>query len=131
MLFGAEKVAAKIREIEQNPDATAKEDGLLTTLEACYEFYKRGFEFLPVDLYRSDDFFFNIENGALRPPFTAVSGLGEAAARDLKEHRNDREFISLDDLSACCSKVSKAHIEQLKKLGALGDLPDTSQLSLF
>ena len=131
MLGGADSVAAAIREIKNNPDATAKEDGLLTTLEACYEFYMRGFEFLPIDLYKSSAFKFIPENGALRPPFVAVSGLGEAAALDLEAHRNDREFISIDDLSACCSKVSKAHIEQLKKLGALGSLPDTSQISLF
>ena len=131
MTGGAEKVAAKIREIKNNPDSTAKEDDLLTTLEACYEFYRRGFEFEPIDLYASDAVRFNITEKGLRPPFVAVSGLGETAARDLVEHRNDREFVSLEDLAACCTKVSKTHIEQLKALGALGSLPDTSQLSLF
>jgi DNA polymerase-3 subunit alpha (Gram-positive type) len=61
----------------------------------------------------------------------AIGGLGETAARDLAAHRNDKEFISIEDLSSCCSKVSKTHIEQLKNLGALRHMPDTSQMSLF
>ena len=51
MTQGIDMVKAKIREIKNNPDATAKEEDLLTTLEACYEFYTRGFEFAPIDLY--------------------------------------------------------------------------------
>jgi DNA polymerase-3 subunit alpha (Gram-positive type) len=61
----------------------------------------------------------------------AIGGLGETAAKDLVEHRYDREFVSVEDLSLCCPKVSKTHIEQMKVLGVLGQLPDTSQISLF
>ena len=131
MTAGPEKAAAKIREIRNNPDATAKEEDLLTTLEACYEFYKRGFEFASLDLYKSDAVKFLIEDGKLRPPFVSVSGLGETAARDLAEHRKGMEFISVEELEMTCPKLSKAHIADLKELGALSGLPDTSQLSLF
>ncbi|MBR7081366.1 MAG: PolC-type DNA polymerase III [Oscillospiraceae bacterium] len=131
MTQGIEKVLAKIREIRQNPEPTAKEDDLLTTLLVCYEFYKRGFEFLKIDLYKSEPLKFVIEGDKLRPPFVAIGGLGETAARDLQEQRDGKVFISVDELSASCTKVSKTHIEQLKTLGALGDMPETSQLSLF
>ncbi|MCF0120818.1 MAG: PolC-type DNA polymerase III, partial [Oscillospiraceae bacterium] len=131
MTQGIDKVAAKIREIRENPDAKAKEEDLLTTLEVCYEFYKRGFEFAPIDIYRSDAVKFVIEDGRLRPPFVAVSGLGETAARDLAASREGMDFISVEELSAVCTKLSKAHIAELRDLGALGDLPDTSQMSLF
>ena len=131
MTRGIDVVRAKIREIKNNPDATAKEEDLLTTLEACYEFYKRGFDFTNIDLYKSDSVKFEVSDGRLRPPFVAISGLGETVARDLVEHRNDKDFISIEDLSACCTKLSKSHIEQLKNLGVLGNLPDTSQISLF
>lgn len=131
MLRGVDAAAAKIREINRSEDQTAKDDGLLTTLEACYEFYRRGYEFLPVDLYKSDPVKFLAENGALRAPFVALSGLGESAAFSLAKHRKDKVFISVEDLSISCPKLSKAHIEQLRNIGALGDLPDTSQLSLF
>ncbi len=131
MTRGIDTVRAKIREISMNPEATAKEQDLLTTLEACYEFYMRGFDFASIDLYASDATKFGIVEGGLRPPFVAISGLGETAARDIVEHRNDRVFVSVEDFSDSCSKVSSAHIEQLKALGALGALPDTSQISLF
>ncbi|MBQ3404464.1 MAG: PolC-type DNA polymerase III, partial [Oscillospiraceae bacterium] len=132
MIAGRDKVAAKIRELRANPDISDKEEGLITTLEACYEFYSRGFDFAPMDLWESDPVKFNIvgEN-MLRPPFVAVSGLGESAAYDLAEGRKKTDFVSVEDLSNACSKVSKAHIEQLRALGALRDLPDTSQISLF
>ena len=131
MTQGIDVAAAKIREISNNPNATAKELDLLTTLEACYEFYKRGFTFANIDLYESDAVKFNITGNALRPPFVAISGMGETAARDLAEHRNDKEFVSIEDLSASCTKVSKTHIETLKEMGALRNLPETSQISFF
>ena len=132
MTRGVKVVRAKINEIRKNSDAKAKEEELLTTLEACYEFYKRGYEFADIDVYDSDPVkFLIVDENKLRPPFVAISGLGETAARDISEKRTSREFVSIDDLSALCTKVSKTHIEQLKSLGALRDMPESSQLSLF
>ena len=131
MTHGIDKVRSKIREIKNSQDTKAKDEDILTTLEACYEFYLRGFEFAPIDLYDSDAVRFLLDGKRLRPPFVTVAGLGETAARDLVEHRRDKDFISVEDLALSCSKVSKTHIEQLKQLGVLGDLPDTSQMSLF
>ncbi|MBQ3952607.1 MAG: hypothetical protein II668_08635 [Oscillospiraceae bacterium] len=74
---------------------------------------------------------FKITERGLRPPFVAISGLGETAARDIVEQRKLREFVSIEELGECCPKVSKTHIEQLKALGALSGLPETSQMSLF
>ena len=42
---GMDAVKQKIREIENNKDATDVEQNLLVTLEVCYEFYLRGFHF--------------------------------------------------------------------------------------
>ena len=132
MTRGIETVQAKIREIRNNPASTAKEEDLLTTLEACYEFYKRGYTFANMDIYKCDATkFIILDDKSLLPPFVAVSGLGESAARDIVANRTDADFISVEEFSNACPKVSKAHIEQLRALGALGDLPDTSQISLF
>ena len=104
----------------------------MTTLESVYEFYLRGFRFLNIDLYQSDAYRFKIEDGALRPPFVAISGLGETAAWDLmRAGETGQRFVSVQELSAACPKVSQTHLEVLKSLGALGDMPETNQINLF
>ena len=76
-------------------------------------------------------FKFLIKDGKILPPFFAVSGLGETAAWDIVEGRKGKRFISIEEFAAACPKVSKTHVENLKAAGAFGDLPDTSQITLF
>ena len=74
---------------------------------------------------------FTVTEGGLLPPFISVHGLGEAAALDTVEKRRGKEFISVEEFSMCCNKLSKTHIEQLRALGAFAGMADTSQLTLF
>ena len=131
MTHGLENVKANIEAIEGNENATDKDEDLLTTLEVAYEYYIRGFEFLPIDIYRSHATKFLIVDGKLLPPFVAISGLGENAAVSLMEGREGKHFLSIEEVAAACPKVSKTHIQMLKEAGAFGDLPETSQISLF
>ncbi len=131
MCHGIELVKKKLQEIKEDEDSSAKDDDLFTTLEVCYEFYLRGFTFAPIDIYHSHATKFQIEAGQLRPPFVAVAGLGETAAWDLMNAREGREFLSVEEFADACPKVSKALIDQLQSAGAFGDLPLTSQLTLF
>ena len=128
---GKDAVKRKIREIENNKDATAVEQNLMTTLEVCYEFYLRGFHFDTIDIYKSDATKFLVTDKGLLPPFVTVHGLGEAAAIDTVEKRKGKTFVSIEEFSMCCNKLSKTHIEQLKKLGAFAGMADTSQITLF
>ena len=80
--------------------------------------------------------FLPVGDRMLRPPFVSLSGLGENAAADLYSavHPEDGtrpEFISVDELSRRCPKVSQTCFDQLKSIGALRDLPDSSQMSFF
>ncbi len=106
---------------------------MLVTLEVCYEFYLRGFSFSRMDITRSHATRFLMEEGknALIPPFTSVAGLGETVALDIVQKREGASFISIEEFSLICTKVSATHLEQLKEAGAFGDLPDSSQISLF
>ena len=131
MTHGLEAVKANIEAIDNNEDATAKDEDLLTTLEVVYEFYIRGLEFAPISIYDSHATKFLIKDGKLLPPFVSISGLGENAAWDLMKGREGKSFLSIEEVSASCPKVSKTHIQMLKDAGAFGDLPDTSQVSLF
>ncbi len=131
MTKGMEAVKSNIEAIENNEDATDKDEDLLTTLEVAYEFYLRGLDFLPLDIYKSHATKFLIEDGKLRPPFISISGLGESAAWDLMNGREGKTFISIEEVSAACPKVSKTHMQMLKEAGAFGSMPDTNQVSLF
>ena len=133
MTGGAESVRRKINELRRKTDITKKEEDLLVTLEAVYEFNLRGFSFAPIDLYKSDpNRFLIVGEDRLRPPFISISGLGGAAAEDLARAREGgRKFISVEELSSLCPKLSSTHVQILKDIGALGELPETSQITLF
>ena len=128
---GLDAVKRKIKEIENNKDATNVEQDLMVTLEVCYEFYLRGFHFDTIDIYKSDATHFIITENGLLPPFVSVHGLGEAAALATVEQRKGKDFISIEEFSTTCNKLSKTHIEQLKALGAFAGMAETSQVSFF
>ena len=128
---GMDAVKQKIREIENDKDATDVEQNLLVTLEVCYEFYLRGFHFDTISIYDSDATHFKITENGLLPPFVTVRGLGETAALDTVEKREGKTFISVEEFATTCNKLSKTHIEQLKALGAFAGMADTSQVTLF
>ena len=128
---GMDAVKQKIREIENNKDATDVEQNLLVTLEVCYEFYLRGFHFDTISIYDSDATHFKVTENGLLPPFVTVRGLGETAALDTVEKRQGKTFVSVEEFATTCNKLSKTHIEQLKALGAFAGMADTSQVTLF
>ena len=131
MCQGKEAALESLKALQAAENRTDKDEQLLTTLEVVYEFYLRGFEFLPVSIYNSEALRFVLRDGKLLPPFVAIAGLGESAALDIEEGRRGRTFISIEEFSAACPKVSQAHIDALRAAGAFGDLPRTSQVSMF
>ena len=123
----------KMEEIKlKGNDKTAKDESTYIVLQIVIEMLARGIEFLPVDIYKSDARIYQIEDGKIRLPFGAVDGIGENAAVALANARNDGggEFLSYDDLMARAG-VGKSVCEALKNAGALGDMPESNQISLF
>ena len=140
MCRGIEVVKQKMKEIQAKKNAkdkadrpSAVEEDMLVTLEVCYEFYLRGLTFARMDISRSHaiNFLVDEERNALIPPFTSVAGLGETVGWDIMEKRKGKTFISIEEFSLACTKVSNTHLQQLKDAGAFGDLPDSSQFSFF
>lgn len=128
---GESAINAKLDELyELGNKATVKDKGLITVLELSYEMYKRGFNLLKVDLYKSDATKFIIEETGLRPPLSALQGVGVNAAKSIAEARKNGEFISKEDLRVR-SKVSKTVIETMSIHGCLDGMSETNQLSLF
>lgn len=84
-----------------------------------------------MDIYKSDAERFIIESNSLRPPLNSLPGLGATAANDIVRERENGEFYSIDEIIRRCPKVGKSVVELLKSNGAIGDLPDSDQLSMF
>ena len=130
MLVDPETCRAKIREIKNMDNATAKDKDAQTALELVLEMNMRGIRFLPVDLYKSDARKFLIEDGAIRCPFTSLGGLGESAALPIVAAREQGPFLSIEDLKER-GKVGNGVIELLRTHGALEGMSETSQLCMF
>ena len=94
------------------------------------EMYARGYEFLPIDIYRAKAAKFSIIDGKLMPPFSSIDGMGEKVAEAVEEAAKDGPYLSKDDFRNR-TKASKAVVDYMADLGLLGDLPESNQLSLF
>ena len=133
---GSHAVRQKIEEIENKlkteakKDVTAKEKNLVTILEVALEMYERGIRMTRVNLLHSDDSKFLITENGIIPPFAALQGLGETAARNIVRARKQKVFTSVEDLRIR-AKLSKVVIEMMQNHGCLGGLPETDQMVLF
>ena len=130
-ILGPAAVKQKILSlIAKGNEISTKESDQMETLQVTYEMLLRGIELLPVDLYQSDATLYRLEGDKLRLPFTALKGLGTAAAASLAEAGRKGPYLSIDDITAR-SGVSKTVIDLLREHGSLSSLPESSQMSLF
>lgn len=132
MYKGEDAIRLKMQEIANKGfDATNKEASLLGCLKVCYEAVKRGIKFENISINESDALMFKkTEKGTLIPPFVAIDGMGDIAAKKIVEERNNKPFVSIEDLQFR-GKVPASIIDKLRAMGALDYMPESSQLSLF
>ncbi len=132
VLKGRQAVKDMMADIKRRgKEAQPKEINMYPTLQVVNEMMARGVEFLPVDIYKSEANVYKIEDGKIRMPFGALSGVGENAAVSLAKAREGvDEFVSIDDFAQRAG-AGASLIELLKQVGAFGSLPETRQISLF
>ena len=112
-------------------ERTAKDDDALVSLQLENEMLQRGCQFLPIELGKSYASKYVVEDGKVRLPFTALRGLGDAAAIALEEATiHGQQYISVEELQQA-SGVANSVFDKLRSVGALGSLPETSQVDLF
>lgn len=107
-----------------------KEELAYGDMRVVQEMYARGFEFEPIDIFKAKSRSFQIVGDKLMPSLNSIDGLGEKAADAIVEAAKDGPFLSRDDFRER-TKVSKTVVDLMAKLGLLGDLPESNQLSLF
>ncbi len=121
-----QQVNARLKE-----EKKAKDEDIQVSLQLVNEMLARGYEFLPIELGKSKATQYTVEDDKVRLPFTALKGVGEAAAIALEEATmHGQEYISIEELQQA-SGVSSAVMENLRMAGALGSLPESSQVSFF
>ncbi len=132
MIEGKIAIKNKIKEIEESEDKKNKDEAVYDTLLLANEMLERGFHFDPIDLNKSDAVMFkmNEDGTGLIPPFSTLPSMGDAGARKLVEERNNKQYVSIDDLKNR-GKVSQTLIDKMRGMGILKGLPESSQLSLF
>ena len=131
MCQGKEKLEFYLRDYKNRSDSLSKKDqDTLKDMRIVQEMYARGYEFLPLDIYRAKATKFQIIDGKLMPPLSSIEGMGDKAAEAVEMAAEDGPYLSRDDFRQR-TKVSKTVIDFMADLGMFGDLPETNQLSLF
>ena len=133
MAMGRERLEYYINDYKaKKADGTISnvEDDELKDMRIVQEMYARGYEFLPIDIYRAKATKFSIIDGKLMPSLSSIDGLGEKAADAIVFAAEDGKFLSKEDFINR-TKVTKTVCDLMAELGILTGLPESNQLSLF
>ena len=133
MAMGRERLEYYINDYKaKKADGTISnvEDDELKDMRIVQEMYARGFEFVPIDIYKAKARSFQIIDGKIMPSFKVISKVGESAGESIEIAARDGEFLSKDDLRQR-ARIGQTVIEKLGELGLLDGMAESNQLSLF
>ena len=138
MCLGEEALRTNLKamqdEIKRKKDAkikvTSKEEDTVRDMRIVLEMYARGFDFMPIDIFRAHAKNFQVIDGKIMPSFTSIDGLGDKAAELIVDGCKGGPFLSKEDFRTR-TKASSTITDLMADLGLLGDIPETNQLSIF
>ena len=131
MCMGKERLEYYMAEIRKKGDeASKKEQDTLKDMRIVQEMYARGFDFVPIDLYKAKAHRFQIIGDKLMPALDTIEGLGDKAAEAVVDAAAKGRFLSKDDFRDR-TKVSKTVIDLMDDMDLFGDIPQSNQMSLF
>lgn len=131
MCQGKEKLEYFMDDYERRKDTLSKkEQDTYKDMKIVQEMYARGFEFVPIDIYKANAHTFQIKGDKLMPALDTIEGLGDRAADAVVAAAEEGEFLSLDDFRNR-TKVTASTIDLMNDLCLFGKLPQSNQMSLF
>ena len=131
MCLGRQRLEEHIADYKKRSnELTKKEQDTLRDMRVVQEMYARGFEFMPIDIYRAKARHFQIIDGKLMPSFSSIDGLGEKAADAVVEAAKKGPFLSREDFKIR-TRVSSTVVDNMANMGLFGDLPISNQMSLL
>ena len=130
VIQGDKYIVGIIKELESRPSLDVKETARLSLLQVAHEMFLRGIKINRVDLYESDASKFIIQDQSLLPSLRTLHGLGEVAAQNIIETRQQGEFTSIEDLKTR-AKLNKNNVEVLRNHGCLKNMTESNQQTLF
>lgn len=134
MAMGRDKLAYYIKEYRKKAELktiTGPEEEELKDMRLAEEMYARGFDFMPVDIYKAKARDFQIFNGKIMPSLKVIDKVGEVAGESIEIAASaGNKFLSKEDLMKR-AKVGQTVIEKLSEIHALDGLTESNQLTLF
>ena len=79
---------------------TNTEEDELKDMRIVQEMYARGYDFIPIDIYKAKARSFQIIDGKIMPSFKVIDKVGEVAGEGIEIAARAGEFLSKDDLRA-------------------------------
>ncbi len=135
MCMGPQKLEMEYHEVKNrinNHTSLPKDDATYSDMRIVQEMYARGFEFMPIDIYKAKAHDFQIFDGKIMPSLDSIEGMGDKAAEQLEEviSQMDGPFESKKEMIEKCG-LNKTVMETMTKLGLLDGMKEDSQLSIF
>ncbi len=131
MCMGHEKLLRLVKDYWNRKDSLSnKEQDTLKDMRIVQEMFARGYDFMPIDIYRASAQRFQVIDGKIMPSFASIDGMGGKAAESMELAAKDGPFVSREDVKNR-AKISQTLVDKMAELGLLGDLPESNQYSLF
>lgn len=130
MCFGRERLEEEMKRLQALDNPSPKDENSIKDMRIVQEMYARGYEFAPIDLFTAKSRLFSIVDGKIMPSFNSIDGLGENAADSIVEACKLGPFTSKEDFKSR-AHVSGTIADEMARLGILGQIPESDQISIF
>ena len=131
MCQGKEKLEATMRDYKRRyNELSKKEQDTYNDMKIVQEMYARGYEFMPIDIFRAKANHFQIIDNKLMPALSTIDGMGGKAAEGVVEAAKNGPFSSRENFKLR-AKISGTVVDKMAEMGLLGDLPETDQMSIL